>query len=245
MQHTGAVTYRGVLPSPNIWNWPEVYERENRAVDADGALWAALSDRVDWSGADVVDIGCGDGFHLPRFAERAAGVVGVEPHPPLVDRARRRIHDLPNAEVLPGCAQRLPLADASADLVHARIAYFFGPGCEPGLVEARRVLRRGGTLAVIDLDATHAPYGDWLCAAAPRYRPVAVEAFFAGQGFDCRRVDTVWRFIDRGDLERALRIEFTPEVAARAIAQTPGLTIPVRYRLHLRREPRMGHSTLI
>jgi hypothetical protein len=63
-----------------------------------------------------------------------------------------------------------------------------------------------------------------------------VEAFFAAQGFDCRRVDTVWRFTDRGDLERALRIEFTPEVAARAIAQTPGLTIPVRYRLHLRHE---------
>ncbi|MGH3872133.1 MAG: class I SAM-dependent methyltransferase [Pseudonocardiaceae bacterium] len=235
---------RGVLPSPNIWNWPEVYERENRAVDADGALWAALAERVDWSGADVVDIGCGDGFHLPHFAHRARGVVGVEPHSPLVDRARRRIRDLPNAAVLTGRAQRLPLADSSVDLVHARVAYFFGPGCEPGLTEARRVLRRGGTLAVIDLDATHPPYGEWLCAAAPRYRPAVVEAFFAAQGFDCRRVDTVWRFTDRADLERALRIEFTPEVAARAIALTPGLTIPVRYRLHLRREPRMGHFDL-
>jgi hypothetical protein len=27
-----------------------VYERENRAVDANGALWAALADRVDWYG---------------------------------------------------------------------------------------------------------------------------------------------------------------------------------------------------
>jgi hypothetical protein len=99
------------------------------------------------------------------------------------------------------------------------------------------VLRPGGVIAVIDLDATHPPYGDWLCAAAPRYRPAAVEAFFAAQGFDCRRVDTVWRFTDRADLEAALRIEFTPQVAARAIAQTPGLTIPVRYRLHVRVEP--------
>jgi len=90
------VTNRGVLPSPNIWNWPEVYERENRAVDADGALWAALAERIDWSDADVVDIGCGDGFHLPRFAERARSVVGVEPHPPLVERARQRVRDLPN-----------------------------------------------------------------------------------------------------------------------------------------------------
>ncbi|MBV8541427.1 MAG: class I SAM-dependent methyltransferase [Pseudonocardiales bacterium] len=231
------MTDSGVLASPNIWNWPEVYERENQAVDADGALWVALADRVDWDGADVVDVGCGDGFHLPRFAERARGVVGVEPHPPLVTRARRRVRALPNVSVIAGRAQRLPLPDSSADLVHARVAYFFGPGCERGLAQARRVLRPGGTMVVIDLDGTHAPYGEWLCAAAPRYRPATVEAFFAAQGFDCRRVDTVWRFRDRGDLEAALRIEFTPEVAARAIAATPGLTIPVRYRLHLRREP--------
>ncbi|MCA1696054.1 MAG: class I SAM-dependent methyltransferase [Pseudonocardiaceae bacterium] len=231
------MTDPGVLASPNIWNWPEAYERENQAVDADGAIWAALVDQVDWGGADIVDVGCGDGFHLPQFAERARTVVGVEPHPPLVIRARRRVGDLTRVRVLAGCAQRLPLPDSSVDLVHARVAYFFGPGCERGLAEARRVLRPGGTMVVIDLDATHGPYGEWLCAAAPRYRPAAVEAFFAAHGFDCRRVDTIWRFRSRGDLEDALRIEFTPKVAARAIAQTSGLTVPVRYRLHLRREP--------
>lgn len=235
--HNGSVTNLGVLASPNIWNWPEVYERENQAVDADGALWAALAERVDWDGADVVDVGCGDGFHLPRFARRARRVVGVEPHPPLVARARARVRDLPTVRVLAGCAGRLPLPDASADLVHARVAYFFGPGCERGLRQARRVLRPGGSMAVIDLDATFGPYGEWMCASAPRYRPATVEEFFAAQGFDCRRVDTVWRFRDRGDLQAVLRIEFTPEVAARAIAATPGLTIPVRYRLHLRRKP--------
>jgi SAM-dependent methyltransferase len=233
----------GVLASPNIWNWPETYEQENRAIDADGALWAALAELVDWGGADVVDVGCGDGFHLPRFAQRARSVIGVEPHPPLVVRARRRIRDLPHVRVLAGRAQRLPLPDSSADLVHARIAYFFGPGCEPGLAEVGRVLRTDGMLAVIDLDGTHEPYGQWLCAAAPRYRPAAVEAFFAAQGFECRRVNTVWRFPHRAELEDALRIEFPPRVAARAINQTPGLTIQVRYRLHTRRAtpcPRHG-----
>ena len=67
--HNRPVTDPGVLASPNIWNWPEVYERENQAVDADGALWAALADQIDWSGADVADVGCGDGFHLPQFAQ--------------------------------------------------------------------------------------------------------------------------------------------------------------------------------
>ena len=232
------------MASPNIWNWPEVYERENQAVDSDGALWAALAERIGWAGGDVLDIGCGDGFHLPRFAEQARTVVGVEPHPPLVLRARRRVRGLPSVRVLAGCAQRLPVPDSSVDLAHSRVAYFFGPGCERGLAEARRVLRPGGVLAVIDLDGTHAPYGDWLCAAAPRYRPSEVEEFFAAQGFDCHRVDTVWTFRERNDLEAALRIEFTPEVAALAMAQTRGLTIPVRYRLHLRRVPLTGLDEL-
>ena len=67
----GPVAKPGVLASPNIWNWPEIYERENQAVDPDGTLWAMLAVRAGWTGADVLDIGCGDGFHLPRFAERA------------------------------------------------------------------------------------------------------------------------------------------------------------------------------
>ena len=34
-----------------------------------------------------------------------------------------------------------------------------------------------------------------------------------------------------------LRIEFTPAVAQKAIDGTPGLTLPVGYRVHTRREP--------
>lgn len=225
-----------VVPSPNIWRWPEVYAVENRAQDADGALWAAVRERCDWAGRDVVDVGCGDGFHLPVFAATARGVIGVEPHPPLVRRARERVADLANVAVLAGGAQRLPLPAASADLVHARTAYFFGRGAEPGLAEADRVLRPGGALAVIDLDVTRPPYGDWMRADLPHYDAADVERFFAEQGFDCRRVATVWRFADRAGLESVLRIEFSARVAEAAIRATPGLTVPVGYRLHVRRK---------
>jgi len=121
------------IPSPNIWHWPEVYEQENRAQDADGVLWAELATAAPWAGGDVVDVGCGDGFHLPRFAETARSVIGVEPHPPLVARARAR-----GLDVRRGGAEALPLPAGSADLVHARTAYFFGAGCEPGLAEEAR-----------------------------------------------------------------------------------------------------------
>jgi SAM-dependent methyltransferase len=221
------------IPSPNIWHWPEVYERENAAQDADGALWAALRELVPWAGADVLDVGCGDGFHLPVFAAEAASVIGVEPYAPLVERARRRPGAA--ATVLQAGAADLPLPDASVDLVHARTAYFFGPGCEPGLAEARRVLRPGGAIAVVDLDATAGPYGDWMRADIPHYDPAAVERFFAGQGFGLRRVMTRWVFPDRETCEAVLRIEFTPRTAARAIAATPGLTLDVGYRVHVQR----------
>ncbi|SDG34371.1 Methyltransferase domain-containing protein [Lentzea fradiae] len=233
-----AVRPADVVPSPNIWHWPDVYEVENRAQDVNGAIWAAIGEECPFDGLDVVDVGCGDGFHLPIFARTAGSVTGVEPHPPLVARARNRVDGLTNARVVSGPAQRLPLDDASADLVHARTAYFFGPGCEPGMREADRVLRPGGAFVVVDLDGAAEPYGPWLCADEPRYDPAAVEKFFADNGFTLRRVTAEWRFEKREDLEAVLRIEFSAKVAERAIASVTGLSFPVGYRVHVRRKPK-------
>lgn len=225
------------LPSPNIWYWPEIYEIENRAQDVHGAIWAALREEIDWAGRDVLDVGCGDGFHLPVFAAAARSVVGVEPYQPLVRRARDRVAGLANVAVLAGGAGRLPVPAASVDLVHARTAYFFGRGCEPGMAEADRVLRSGGALAIVDLDVSYAPYGDWMRADLPDYDPADVEAFFAEHGFRCRKVLTEWRFPDAASLVSVLRIEFSERVADKAIAAVTGLSIPVGYRIHVREKP--------
>ncbi|MGQ0575382.1 MAG: class I SAM-dependent methyltransferase [Pseudonocardia sp.] len=229
---------RPPIPSPNIWNWPEVYERENAAQDVDGAIWAVLREDAPWAGHDVLDVGCGDGFHLPLFAASARTVVGVEPYAPLVPRARRRVADLTHVRVLEAGAAELPLPDACIDVVHARTAYFFGAGCEPGLAEARRVLRPGGAIAIVDIDATVDPYGGWMRADVPHYDPVAAERFFVDRGFSLRRVPTRWRFPDRATCEAVLRIEFSPGVAERAIASVRDLTLPVGYRVHVRRTAR-------
>ena len=215
----------GVIPSPNIWDSPAVYEVENRGVDPDGAIEAAMRAVRDWRGARVLDVGCGTGFHLPRFAAEAAHVVGIEPHPPLLALARRRVRGLAGVEVRAGTAQALPVADASVDVVHARWAYFFGPGCEPGLRELARVVRRGGVAFVIDNDASRSTFGGWFRRALPSYDPAAIERFWSLQGWTRVPVDIRWELPSRADFEAIVRIEFAPALAAAILAGHPGCSV--------------------
>ncbi|WP_245646243.1 class I SAM-dependent methyltransferase [Nocardiopsis trehalosi] len=215
----------GAVPSPNIWNSPRVYELENAAVDPDGVIEAAMAAVRGRAGAHVLDIGCGTGYHLPLFARDARRVTGVEPHAALAAAARARVRGLDNVEVHQGVAQRLPVPDASVEVAHARWAYFFGPGCEPGLAELERVMRRGGVAFVIDNDATRSTFGGWFRRFLPDYDPEAVERFWARQGFHREPLTMRWRFARRADLEAVVRIEFTRAVAEEVIAEHSGLEV--------------------
>ena len=215
----------GIRPSPNIWHHPETYELENLAADPDGRIPAAMRSVADWAGRDVLDIGCGTGFHLPLWAADAATVVGVEPHRPLVSLARRRTRSLDNVRVLEGSAEALPLPDASVDVVHARWAYFFGPGCEPGLAELDRVVRRGGAAFVIDNDATRSTFGGWFRSGFPEVDPVAVERFWSVRGWTRIPVDMGWSFRSREALEAVVRIELPPAAAEAALAGHTGTSV--------------------
>jgi ubiquinone/menaquinone biosynthesis C-methylase UbiE len=197
-------------PSPNIWHTPELYELENRAADPHDRIATAMREIGDWTGRTVLDIGCGTGFHLPLWASSAERVVGVEPHRPLVSLARRRTKRLPNVTVTRGMAEALPVPDASVDVAHARWAYFFGPGSEPGLSELDRVVRRGGTAFVIDNDATRSTFGGWFRRGYPMVDPAAVERFWTGHGWQRRPIDMGWSFTSREVLEAVVRIELPP-----------------------------------
>jgi SAM-dependent methyltransferase len=209
------------IPSPNIWDRPDVYETENLAVDRAGVIEAAMRRIDDWAGKDVVDIGCGTGFHLPYFAATARSVVGIEPHPPLAALARQRIWRMPRTCVLEAGAEALPTADGSFDIAHARWAYFFGPGCEPGLAELARVMRPGGTAYVIDNDATRSTFGAWFRRALPAYDARAVERFWERRGWQRERLDIRWDFDSRADFEAVVRIEFAPAQAALILGEHP------------------------
>ncbi|MBA2955588.1 methyltransferase domain-containing protein [Nocardioides sp. MAH-18] len=215
----------GARPSPNIWHHTATYEVENRAVDPDGAIEAAMRSVASWDGRTVLDVGCGSGFHLPWLAATAGAVIGVEPHADLVALARRRTRRLAHVTVHQGTAQSLPLPDASVDVVHARWAYFFGPGCEPGLAELDRVVRRGGTAYVIDNDASRSTFGSWFRRGYPDVDPVAVERFWSTQGWTRIPVDMRWSFGSRADLESVVRIELDPAVAAAVLSEHAGTEV--------------------
>lgn len=212
-------------PSPNIWNTPELYELENRAADPHDRIATAMRELGDWAGRTLLDVGCGSGFHLPLWATSAERVVGVEPHPPLVALARRRTRRLPQVSVLEGGAEALPLPDASVDVAHARWAYFFGPGSEPGLRELDRVVRRGGTAFVIDNDPTRSTFGRWFRRGFPEVDPVAVERFWSTHGWRRRPIEMGWSFATREDLETVVRIELPREAADEALASHTGTEV--------------------
>jgi ubiquinone/menaquinone biosynthesis C-methylase UbiE len=214
------------VQSPNIWRHPAVYETENHAFDRSGLVAAAMREVADWSGRDVLDVGCGSGFHLPWWARTARSVTGVEPHPELVRLAARRVRGLPSVRVLQGTAQELPLPDGAVDVVHARWAYFFGPGCEPGLAELDRVVRRGGTAYVIDNDASRSTFGSWFRRGYPHLPSAAeLERFWSTHGWTRTPVLTSWTFDTRSDLEAVVRIELPTELAEQVLTEHPGLEV--------------------
>jgi len=207
----------GVHTAPNIQGDPDGYEIENRALDPDGHLLTAMQNLCDWRDRLVVDLGAGTGFYLPVFAETARHVFGIEPHAPSRLQAMRRLADLGvgNVSVCAGSAEQVFLPNHSVDLVHARFAYFWGPGCEPGLAELERIIAPGGAAIIIDNDLERGEFAGWLrhLPASMQRDQSALERFWQTQGFTRTRVMSEWRFESRADLERVARLEFGPEAA--------------------------------
>ncbi len=107
------------------------------------------------SGEHVLDIGCGPGLLAQDMAERVGEtgrVVALDPSTDMRTITENRCGDLLWVEVVDGDANALPGDDGSFDAVVATQVYEFVPEIGEALVEAHRVLKPGGRLAVIDTD---------------------------------------------------------------------------------------------
>ena len=106
------------------------------------------ADLVAWLVGDavrVVDVGAGTGKLTAALVGPGRRVTAVEPDAGMLQALRTEV---PDAEALAGAAERLPLADASADAVVLGQAWHW-VDVPAASAEAGRVLRPGGTLGLI------------------------------------------------------------------------------------------------
>src|ERR1700730_6164678 len=106
-----------------------------------------LDELLDVRGRDVLDVGCGEGWLVHRFASAGARAVGHDPLATALERARR---EAPAAPFVEGTAESLPFPAASFDIVVFFNSLHHVPeDCLDGaLTEAERVLRADGVLYV-------------------------------------------------------------------------------------------------
>jgi arsenite methyltransferase len=122
-----------------VYTTPDVVEQRR-------AFRAALAVQP---GEQVLDIGSGPGFLAAELAQEAQGVVqGVDVSDSMLALARRR----EGAEFRQGEATALPFPDDSFDAAVSTQVYEYLEDLPAALAEARRVLRPGGRLAVLDTD---------------------------------------------------------------------------------------------
>jgi len=111
------------------------------------AAWAALADALNLGpGVRVLDVGCGDGGFCELAAgRRGAEVSGIDVDAAAVARARRRV---PSADLRVGFMEALPWLDDAFDAVVGFNAFQYALDIDLALLEALRVLRPGGRVAV-------------------------------------------------------------------------------------------------
>ena len=116
-------------------------------------------------GGSALDVGCGDGLLLARLATVCRRVVGLEPDEQAVARARGRLKQIPQAEVL--------LDDVMDPDLPQRIGTFETVSCvatlhhlplEPALARLRELVAPSGRLIVVGLAANRGLW-DWVLSA--------------------------------------------------------------------------------
>jgi ubiquinone/menaquinone biosynthesis C-methylase UbiE len=102
------------------------------------------------AGWRVLDVATGSGNAAIAAARAGASVVGLDYVPALLDRARERAAaEGFEIEFLEGDAESLPFPDGSFDAVTSVFGSMFAPDHEQAASELVRVVRPGGTIAVV------------------------------------------------------------------------------------------------
>jgi ubiquinone/menaquinone biosynthesis C-methylase UbiE len=120
------------------------YERQRGENDPGG--YHELLDELETDftrrfalGKELLEVGCGTGLLLSRFAEFTSRARGVDLSPGMLEKARAR-----GLDVVEGSATALPFADGSFDVTCSFKVLAHVPEIEKALIEMARVTRVGG-----------------------------------------------------------------------------------------------------
>ena len=135
------------------------YERWSRILSANGIVrWrrSAIAAMLLATGDTVLDIGCGTGEATRILAQRVGPtgeVLGLDPSPAMLSEARRTAarYGGPPIQWIQGVAESLPLGDDRVDGITIFFALRNMDDWRRGLLEARRVLRSGGRIAILEM----------------------------------------------------------------------------------------------
>lgn len=119
------------------------------------------------AGCRVLDVPCGDGFYTAALARRMypfGTVVAADLSDAYLTEARRtvaRCADVSAVEFVPADVYRMPFAAATFDVVWCAQSFISLNDPVAALKEMRRVLKPGGTVAVLEDDEFHRVVLNW------------------------------------------------------------------------------------
>ena len=106
-----------------------------------------LVDFSSFKGQRLLEVGCGIGTDLVRFAQGGARVTGVDLAETAIDLARKNftLHGVAAEELRVANGEALPYADASFDVVYGHGVIQYTANAPQLIREMHRVLKPGGT----------------------------------------------------------------------------------------------------
>jgi ubiquinone/menaquinone biosynthesis C-methylase UbiE len=130
----------------------------------------------------VLELGVGTGSNLAFYPAGVSGVVGIDPHDAVLDRAIRAVRELEadglqyRIRLQRADAAKLPFRDASFDTVVAFLTLCTIPDFEAAAREAHRVLKPTGRLLVLEhvRAADGSTLGRWQRRLNPVWKRAAV-----------------------------------------------------------------------
>jgi ubiquinone/menaquinone biosynthesis C-methylase UbiE len=146
---------------------------------------------------DVVEIGAGTGASLPHY-ELARRVVAIEPDASMAKRLPHRLEEAKvPVEVVTARAEKLPFPDESFDAAVAAFVLCSVDDPQAVLAEARRVLRPGGKLVLLEHVRGDGRTGRWQDRITPLHSKMAgnchlnrdTRAIVEAAGFDATAVE--------------------------------------------------------